>query len=38
MAGDLFICFLLPAILSLTFSEIMRKLGIIKLGDMKLDI
>ena len=29
-------CVVLPAILSLLFSEIMRKLGWIKLGDMKL--
>lgn len=30
-------CIVLPAALSLIFSEIMRKLGWIKLGDMKLD-
>ncbi len=30
-------CLVLPAVLSLLFSEIMRKLGWIKLGDMKLD-
>ena len=30
-------CVVLPAILSLVFSEIMRKLGWIKYGDMKLD-
>ena len=30
-------CLVLPALLSLLFSEIMRKLGWIKYGDMKLD-
>ncbi len=30
-------CIVLPAVLSFLFSEIMRKLGWIKLGDMKLD-
>ena len=30
-------CLVLPAVLSLLFSEIMRKLGWIKMGDMKLD-
>ncbi len=30
-------CLVLPAVLSLLFSEIMRKLGWIKQGDMKLD-
>ena len=33
----LLMLFILPAALSLLFSEIMRKLGWIKLGDMKLD-
>ena len=36
--GVLTVCILLPAALSLAFSEIMRKLGYIKLGDMKLDL
>ncbi len=36
--GILVVCIILPAVLSLIFSEIMRKLGWIKLGDMKLDI
>ena len=34
--GVLLLCIILPAILSLIFSEIMRKLGWIKEGDMKL--
>ena len=34
--GVLLICIVLPAILSLLFSEIMRKIGWIKEGDMKL--
>ncbi len=36
--GILAVCIVLPAVLSLIFSEIMRKLGWIKQGDMKLDI
>ena len=35
--GLVLVCIILPAILSLLFSEIMRKLGWIKLNDMKLD-
>lgn len=35
--GLVLCCLVLPAVLSLLFSEIMRKLGWIKLGDMKLD-
>ncbi len=31
-------CVVLPAVLSLIFSEVMRKLGWIKTGDMKLDL
>ena len=31
-------CVVLPALLSLLFSEIMRKLGWIKYGDLKLDL
>ena len=32
------VCIVLPAVLSLLFSEIMRKLGWIKPGDLKLDL
>lgn len=35
-AGLVLCCLVLPAVLSLLFSEIMRKLGWIKYGDMKL--
>ena len=35
--GILMVCIVLPAILSLAFSEILRKLGWIKENDMKLD-
>jgi len=35
--GLILICFILPAILAFLFNEIMRKLGWIKTGDMKLD-
>jgi uncharacterized membrane protein len=36
--GVLTLCIILPAVLSLVFSEIMRKLGYIKYGDLKLDL
>ena len=36
--GVLLVCVVLPAVLSLAFSEIMRKLGWIKKDDMKLDL
>ena len=36
--GVLLLCIVLPAVLSLLFSEIMRRLGWIKEGDMKLDL
>lgn len=36
--GVLAVCIVLPAILSLVFSEIMRKLGWIRENDMKLDL
>ena len=36
--GVILVCLVLPAILSLVFSEIMRKLGWIREGDMKLDL
>ena len=35
--GLIFVCVVLPAILSLVFSEIMRKIGWIKKDDMKLE-
>ena len=35
--GLVLCCIVLPAVLSLLFSEIMRKLGWISMGDMKLD-
>ncbi len=36
--GIAVICFILPAVLSLLFSEILRKIGWIKPNDMKLDV
>ena len=36
--GVILVCIVLPAILSLVISEVMRKLGWIKYGDMKLDL
>ncbi len=36
--GFILVCFVLPAVLSLIFSEILRKIGWIKEGDMKLDV
>lgn len=36
--GVLIVCIVLPAILSFVFNEIMRKMGWIKTGDMKLDL
>lgn len=36
--GMLLCCVVLPAVLSLLFSEIMRKMGWIQLGDMKLEL
>ena len=38
VVGVLTVCILLPAILSLVFSEIMRRLGYIEYGDLKLDL
>ena len=35
--GLLLVCVVLPALLSIAFNEIMRKLGWIKTGDMKID-
>ena len=36
--GVILVCLVLPAILSLAFSEIMRRFGWIKDGDLKLDL
>ncbi len=36
--GILLLCFVLPALLSFLFNEILRKLGWVKTGDMKLDL
>ena len=36
--GMLLVCFILPAILSWVFCEILRKMGWIKEGDLKLDL
>lgn len=36
--GVLTVCIILPAVLSLLFSEIMRRMGLIKFGDLKLDL
>ena len=37
-AGLILICFVLPAVLSFIFAQILRKIGWIKDGDMKLDL
>lgn len=36
--GLILVCVILPAVITLIFSEIMRKLGIIKEGDLKLEL
>ncbi len=36
--GIALLCVVLPAVLSIIFNEIMRKLGWVKTGDMKLDV
>ncbi len=36
--GIFAVCIVLPAVLSIAFNEIMRKMGWIKTGDMKLDL
>jgi uncharacterized membrane protein len=36
--GLVLLCFVLPAVLTLIFSEIMRKFGWIREGDLKLDL
>ena len=38
IVGVILVCVVLPAVLSLVFSEIMRKLGWIKEGDLKLSL
>jgi uncharacterized membrane protein len=38
IVGVIAVCIVLPAVLSLAISEIMRRLGVIKAGDMKLDL
>jgi uncharacterized membrane protein len=35
--GLVLVCIILPALLSFVFNEIMRKLGLIKTGDMKIE-
>ncbi len=35
--GLVLVCFLLPALLSFVFNEILRMIGLVKTGDMKLD-
>ncbi len=36
--GLLLVCVILPAVLSILFNEVLRKFGLIKTGDMKLDL
>ena len=36
--GLLLVCIVLPAVLTWIFAEIMRKMGLIKPGDTKLDL
>lgn len=36
--GILFVCFLLPALLTLLFGELLKKIGWIRPGDLKLDL
>ncbi len=38
IAGLILICFILPAVLSFVFAQIMRKLNLIKENDLKLDL
>ena len=35
-AGMVLVCFILPAVLSVIFCEVLRKKGLIKEGDLKL--
>ena len=36
--GIAVICFVLPAVLAIIFSKLFRKIGMIKDGDLKLDL
>ena len=36
--GILLLCFILPAVLTYIFGEVLRKMGWIKDGDLKLDL
>ena len=36
--ASLLICFVLPALLSLVFDFVLRKINLVRPGDMKLDI
>ncbi len=36
--GILMVCFLLPAVLTFVFGEVLRRMGWIKDGDLKLDL
>ncbi len=38
MVGILVVCIVLPAVLSLLFNELFRKIGWIRDGDMKLEL
>jgi uncharacterized membrane protein len=38
LVGILLLCFVLPAVLSLIFAFVLRKIGWIKQGDLKLDL
>ena len=37
IVGLVLICFILPAVLSLAFNEILKRIGLVKDGYMKLD-
>ena len=36
--GILMVCFLLPGVLTFVFGEVLRRMGWIKDGDLKLDL
>ena len=36
--GLILVCFVLPAILSFAINEVLRKAGLVKTGDMKLEL
>ena len=38
VVGVVLICVVLPALLSLAFNEVMRRLGWVKTGDMQLEL